>query len=269
MKKRRHIPNWVFIVLLAVLFLLCMVSMVIGTFWDESKEKKRLSDSFESGMEQKTKDWENERTQGGKNNPQIRLQLEGWAGVLESTGLYVPKEAVESVWTAMTEYDLLEAVESDPYRWLLMYMAAQGYDQEGTAREYLKEVFWFDFEGMDLTADYENIIEGMLALSEGSSLDEVRDIQVNTDDVDWENGSGTIEVSLSYKGKIYRYDMDVEYDWIDSEVLGILNSLLESEGSEKMFYITWDGGQGVIVFFCNREWKEQFEKKTGLKLESC
>lgn len=122
MKKRRHLPNWVFIVLLAVLFLLCMVSMVIGTFWDESKEKKRLSDSFESGMEQKTKDWENERTQGGKNNPQIRLQLEGWAGVLESTGLYVPKEAVES----------------DPYRWLLMYMAAQGYDQEGTAREYSK-----------------------------------------------------------------------------------------------------------------------------------
>lgn len=113
-------------------------------------------------MEQKTKDWENERTQGSKKNPQIRLQLEGWAGVLESTGLYVPKEAVESVFTAMTEYD-----------------------------------------------------------------------------------------------------------WIDSEVLGILNSLLESEGSEKMFYITWDGGQGVIVFFCNREWKEQFEKKTGLKLESC
>lgn len=39
MKKRRYIPNWVFIVLLAVLFLLCMVSMVIGTFWEESKEK--------------------------------------------------------------------------------------------------------------------------------------------------------------------------------------------------------------------------------------
>ncbi len=176
------------------------------------------------------------------------------------------EEAVESVWTAMTEYDLLEAVESDPYTWLLMYMAAPAYDEEGTVREGSKELFWFDFEGMDLTTDYNHILDGMLELSKGSSLDEIGDIQVNTDDVDWETGSGNIEVGLSYQDEIYRFDMNVEYDWIDSKVLGIFNSLLEPEGSEKMFYVTWDGGQGVIVFFCTKEWKEQFEAKTGLEL---
>ena len=106
----------------------------------------------------------------------------------------------------------------------------------------------------------------MLELSTGSSLDEIKDIQVNTDHVDWEEGSGSIEVSLSYQDEIYRFDMDVEYDWIDSKVLGIFNSLLEPEGSEKLFYATWDGGQGAIVFFCTKEWKEQFEAKTGLEL---
>lgn len=176
------------------------------------------------------------------------------------------EEAVESVWTAMTEYDLLEAVESDPYTGLLMYMAAPAYDEEGTVREGSKELFWFDFEGMDLTTDYNHILDGMLELSKGSSLDEIGDIQVNTDDVDWETGSGNIEVGLSYQDEIYRFDMNVEYDWIDSKVLGIFNSLLEPEGSEKMFYVTWDGGQGVIVFFCTKEWKEQFEAKTGLEL---
>lgn len=148
-------------------------------------------------------------------------------------------------------------------------MAAAAYDEEGTVREYSKELFWFDFEGMDLTTDYEQILKGMLALSEGSSLDEVKDIQINTDNVDWEKGSGSIEVSFSYKGRICRFDMDVDYDWIDPKVLGIFNSILKNERSEKLFYSTWDGGQGVIVFFCTREWKEQFETKTGLELTRC
>ena len=132
--------------------------------------------------------------------------------------------------------------------------------------------------------------------------------------MDWEKGSGTVEVSLSYKGEVYCFNMEAEpytlksmyrdpiprsptdhspsspsrpipqflpihaARWtqlpqpnflipqIDSKVLGILNSLLAAEEPEKLFYATWDGGQGVIVFFCTKEWKEQFEKKTGLEL---
>lgn len=266
MKKRRHIPDWIFILALAAVFVLCMVSVVISAYRDAAKETERLSDAFEYAVEQETEDEEKEMAENIAKVPDARRQLEGWGEVLESTGLHVSEEAVESVWTAMTEYDLLEAVESDPYTWLLMYMAAPAYDEERTVREGSKELFWFDFEGMDLTTDYNYILDGMLELSKGSSLDGIKDIQVNTDHVDWEEGSGSIEVSLTYQDEIYRFDMDVEYDWIDSKVLGIFNSLLEPEGSEKLFYATWDGGQGAIVFFCTKEWKEQFEAKTGLEL---
>ena len=264
-KKRRHIPDWIFILALAAAFVLCMISVTIKAFRDSKKEMERVSGYLEYGMEQETKEQKSEGTENIKKSPEDRGGLENWVAVIESTGLHVSEETVESVWTAMTDYGLWEIVESDPYTWILMYMAAPVNQDEGV-REYSKELFWFDFEGMDLTTDYQRILKGMLALSEGGSLDEVKDIQVNTDDVDWEKGSGTVEVSLSYKGEVYCFNMEAEYDWIDSKVLGILNSLLAAEEPEKLFYATWDGGQGVIVFFCTKEWKEQFEKKTGLEL---
>ena len=250
---------------LAAAFVLCMISVTIKAFRDSKKEMERVSGYLEYGMEQETKEQKSEGTENIKKSPEDRGGLENWVAVIESTGLHVSEETVESVWTAMTDYGLWEIVESDPYTWILMYMAAPVNQDEGV-REDSKELFWFDFEGMDLTTDYQRILKGMLALSEGGSLDEVKDIQVNTDDVDWEKGSGTVEVSLSYKGEVYCFNMEAEYDWIDSKVLGILNSLLAAEEPEKLFYATWDGGQGVIVFFCTKEWKEQFEKKTGLEL---
>ena len=63
--------------------------------------------------------------------------------------------------------------------------------------------------------------------------------------------------------------MNVHYDWIDSDVLGILNALLIEGKSQKYFYVTGDNGQGAIVFFCTAEWAENFSEATGLELESC
>lgn len=142
-------------------------------------------------------------------------------------------------------------------------MGAPAHDEDWNVTGYSKDVFWFDFEG----GDYIEILNGMLALSEGSCLDEVTDVQEDMSDVDWERGRGTVTVSLCFHGEQYQWDMKMYYDWIDAGALGILNSLLKQEGSQKHFYATGDNGQGAIVFFCTEDWAEEFMAKTGLALE--
>lgn len=195
------------------------------------------------------------------------VPLEEQAKVLESLGLHVPEEKVESIRESMVEYDLYDMVEDSPYTWLLMDMGAPEYDEEWNLVGYSEEVFWFDFEGYDISTDYIDVLNGMKALAQGSCLDRVENIEENTENMDWEKGRGTITVSLTRDGQVYAYDMEVYYDWIDDKVLGVFNDWLEQEESEEYFYVTGDNGQGAIVFFCTAKWADQFTAATGLQLE--
>lgn len=196
-----------------------------------------------------------------------RVPLEEQVEVLKSLGLHVPEETAASVRSSMEEYGMYDLVEESPYTWLLTDMGTPTYDEEWNVTGYAADVFWFDFEGFDISTDYINILNGMLALAAGSCLDDVTDIREDMTDADWESGRGTVTVSLRWKGEPYEWDMEMYNDWIDASVLGILNPLLEQEGSQESFYATGDNGQGAIVFFCTQEWAEQFTQKTGLVLE--
>ena len=61
--------------------------------------------------------------------------------------------------------------------------------------------------------------------------------------------------------------MKVRYDWIDTDVLNIYNALLKDTDSTEYFYAMGDDRQGVIIFFCSKDWAEHFEKMTNIKLE--
>ncbi len=194
--------------------------------------------------------------------------IEHHTEVLRALGLTVPEGAVRSLQETIEDPMFSEIVTEpeDVYLQLLMNLAWGYLDEEGNLVEGTGEVFWFDFEGMDVSTDYIYVLEGMLALAEGSPLDGIGEIEEDIGDVDWERGRGTVTVSLTWEGQKYEWDMKVYYDWIDSDVLGILNSLLRKSQSEKYFYIADDGGQGVIVFFCTKEWAEKFTKTTHIKL---
>lgn len=195
------------------------------------------------------------------------VPLDEQAEVLASLGLQVPEDTIESIRESMAEYDLYDMVEGSPYTWILMDLGAPEYDEDWNLTGYSGQVFWFDFEGFDISEDYIDVLNGMLALAKESPLEGVSDIRENTDGMDWERGRGTITVSLSWQGQVYLYDMDVYYDWIDEKVLGILNSLPGQQESQRRFYATGDNGQGAIVFFCTPEWAKEFMEKTGLTLE--
>ena len=243
-KKARYVPGWLIWTLLGVFLLALFGIVMVRAFLTERDEPGVVSvDVYE------------------------RVPLEEQVEVLESLGLQVPEETAASVRSSMEEYGMYDLVEESPYTWLLTDMGAPTYDEEWNVTGYAADVFWFDFEGFDISTDYIDILNGMLALAEGSCLDDVTDIREDMTDADWESGRGTVTVSLRWKGEPYEWDMEMYNDWIDVSVLGILNPLLEQEGSQECFYATGDNGQGAIVFFCTQEWAEQFTQKTGLVLE--
>ncbi len=191
------------------------------------------------------------------------ISFEKQISVLRSLGFSISEEMEETWSDYIEENEMTAYVEAYPYTALLMDLS--WYDdgeQEGAG------VFWFDFEGWDISTDYIRVLEGMQGLAPGSILDGVENIREDIEKVDWEKGEGTIIVSLEWEGQEHSWEMDMENDWIDAKVLGIYNSLLEKEGISERFYYTGDDGQGALVFYCTRDWASEFERATDLKMRS-
>lgn len=257
-RKMYYVPDWLIAALAAFFFLLCVVLLIVSIFLSyvrETREQLQRASQEHDGMK-----WQEDFDPA--DYPDY-VPLDDQVEVLESFGFDVPEEIVKSARDSMTEYGLYASVEGYPYTWLLTNLGAPQYNEDWTAtEEYSKGVFWFDFEGWD----YIDILNGMLALAEDSCLDTVTNINEDDSKVNWERGKGTLTVSLEWDGQTYHWDMNVYYDWIDSDVLGMLNALLIEGKSQKFFYVTGDNGQGAIVFFCTAEWAEDFREATGLEL---
>lgn len=259
-KKAHYMPAWASWLMLGLILLVSLLVLMLKIFQESGRGTGTDPEYGELVVEHKT---------SVSFVPQGRVSLDEQVEILESLGIHVPQETADSVRDAMEEYDMYDMVEESPYTVLLMNMGGPVYDEEWNLVGYAEDVFWFDFEGIDIYTDYIEVLNGMLALAKDSPLEGVCNIEENTDEMDWEQGSGTITVSVDWNGQTYLYDMEVYYDWIDEKVLGILNSLPGQEASQKQFYVTGDDGQGAIVFFCTPDWAEQFSHKTGLVLESC
>lgn len=243
-KKALYVPEWLTWVIFAAIILASFGILMARIYLDF------FGDTFDMQM------------------PVADVPLEEQIETLATLGLHVPEETVEYIQQNSTpEYNLHDRMEENPYTGLLMNLGRPDYDEDWNVVGYSSEVFWFDFEGFDLTTDYIDLLNGMLALAQESPLDSVNNIREDTENVDWEKGRGRITVSLNWEGKNYEYKMKVFYDWIDDEALTIFNELLEGQDTPKRFYAMGDNGQGVIVFFCTEEWAEEFAQKTGFVLE--
>lgn len=261
-KKRKHMPGWVFPVLLAA----AVIGYLGVTVWLAVRDGRQRAEEWQQGSGMVT---ENRTEEFDPADYPGYVPLDEQAEVLRSLGFTVTQETVESVRSDMEEYNIRAYVEGDPYTWLLSGLGMPRYNEEQEIIGYSDEVFWFDFEGWDISTDYIEVLEGMKALAAGSLLDGVKNIRENVDNVDWEAGSGEVTVSLEWQGREHSWQMDVQYDWIDGRVLGIFNSLLAQEKAGERFYAAGDGGQGALVFFCSEAWAEKFEKATGLALDFC
>lgn len=198
------------------------------------------------------------------------VTLDSQVKFLRSYGFTISDEIVETAQDSMDEYEHMRIyIEGYPYTWLLTQIGAPARNDEWEITGYSDEVFWFDFEGWDISTDYITVLEGMLSLAQGSAINSVSNIREDTSAVDWDKGTGSIDVVLEWNGEEYQWTMDMNYDWIDEKVLGILNELLDKTDEEERFYVTGDNGQGAIIFYRDSEWAKDFEKDTGLELSVC
>lgn len=291
-KKMRYVPDWLFYVLLAAVIVVYTGTLILSIYikqpaynsdYMEHKNILTQESSMQESSMQESLMQESLMQESSIQDVLIQETGQAWDGaedypnytpldrqveVLSSLGYDVPVENVEQLRRYMTEYGHPEQVEGYPYAWILMQLGAPEYDDNFEVSKYSDDVYWFDFEGLDISTDYVTVLNGMRALAGGSTIDNISEIKEDTSKVSWEEGSGIITVSLTLNGAEYAWDMQMHYDWIDTKVLGIFNELLEQENSEKRFYDMGDNGQGAIVFFCTKEWAEEFMDATGLELES-
>lgn len=259
-KRMKYMPGWIFYALLVLVIAGYLAANALLAVRDARREAQaRLQEGYGSVPE-----WEEEWNPA--DYPDY-VPLDRQVEVLASLGFTVPQKTVDAARESL-EGGMGIWVEGYPYTWLLTELGAPSYDENWKVTGYSDEVFWFDFEGWDIGTDYIEVLEGMRALAKGGILDDVANIRENTDAVDWEKGTGTVEVMLEWQGQTRVWQMDMYYDWIDGEVLGIFNSLLEQAGEKERFYATGDNGQGALVFYGDPVWAAEFEKATGLGLDA-
>lgn len=126
-------------------------------------------------------------------------------------------------------------------------------------------VYAFDVEIFDVENMYKNFLIGVSYLDREEL--NFTNIVEDTSLVDLEDGTGSRSVSFDWNGQHFNIDAKVEGDWFDSSVADDLNRIIISQDTGKQLYFTSDGYQEGIVFYCDKEWANDFEKDTGLKLE--
>lgn len=138
------------------------------------------------------------------------------------------------------------------------------YDSSGTTWTPSENgVYAFDTEMYDLNEMYMDFLSGVSALNREELS--FTDVSENTDDVDWENGTGSRSVSFSWNGKTYTLNAEMYNDWFDTDVATQLNDIIKKNGNGKQLYFLSDGYQELIILYLEPDQATQFENDTGLQ----
>lgn len=126
------------------------------------------------------------------------------------------------------------------------------------------DVYAFDMEVLNVDSMYTDFLRGVAALGDGE-LD-FTDLEENLDQVNWEQGTGKRTVSFTWNGESFRLNAEMVNDWFDVSVLDDLNGIIAPRRSGKQLYFAFDGGQMILVFYCDEAWADSFEDVTGISL---
>lgn len=125
-------------------------------------------------------------------------------------------------------------------------------------------VYWFDMEFMDMNTMYFDFLTGIRALDP-----QALNFSNITEDLTWidiEEAIGTQRVSFDWNGTTYTMEANMIYDWFDMGLAAELAELVKAENTGSVLYFAYDGGQGVLVFYRTPQWRDTFEKATGIRL---
>lgn len=192
--------------------------------------------------------------------------LDRQAEVLRSLGFEISEELIdqEREWME-TLPEAREWIEGRPYVTLLMDLGIPTWDEETwEITEYSDQAYWFDWEGFDLGSDYLQLLGGINAMAQGEVV--FSEMETDLEQVDWEQGDGTVVLNFCANGTPYEIRLQADYDWLDPAVIEEINQILKKEQTSGRIYAMDDQGQGCILFYRDEAWAKKFRKKTGIPL---
>lgn len=133
------------------------------------------------------------------------------------------------------------------------------YNDETNEYKMLSEqVYSFDVEVFFVDIMYTIFLNYINRLSGGEL--QISDITENTDNVNFEEGTGTQIVSFTLRGKSYYYEAEANNDWFDTKIINYVNQILKEQNSDKYLLATSDGFQNCILFYNTEEWAKKYNE---------
>jgi len=131
--------------------------------------------------------------------------------------------------------------ESDPFGCILYVYVSEHEKADGTWKQNSSDILVVDTECTEGNGSYVKILEKFRELSK-----DVFKISNIKDFIDFD--SKTAWVSFDFQGIEYRWDVRLEDDWFDIELIDKINALLITAGSSKRFY-TYLPDQNLFIVF--------------------
>ena len=131
-----------------------------------------------------------------------------------------------------------DAYEKKPFDLLLFILGAE-VEREPWGRPFCARVWNFDTECIEGSGAYVNIVEHLVRVAGASNR-----VASVKDEVDLDAGKGSVEYVLD--GKRRRWDVEVQDDWADTQVVSYVMADLEQ--GDRLFYAK-DNGQAMVLFY--------------------
>lgn len=125
-------------------------------------------------------------------------------------------------------------------------------------------IYSFDTEVFDCSVMYAEFLNGIQVISHNEFI--ISEVYEEVSEEDFAIGTGKQTVHFKYNDIPYSFEAKLMYDWFDVDMLKFMNQVFLKEGNPKRLFCMGDGGQNCIVFYCTKEWAEQFEMTTGYTL---
>jgi len=126
--------------------------------------------------------------------------------------------------------------------------------------DYMSDCIWFlDTECIEDHGDYIEILNNISRISKGVlTFEKLHDfIDIDKSDV-W--------VSFDFQGNSYKWDLEINDDWLDSNILLKTATLLEQENKElKLVY--YQEGQALLITICTQKQLEALNELTEMNFK--
>lgn len=190
-----------------------------------------------------------------KSEKTVYCVLEEQEAILESLDISVSEECMQEL------EDWRDYAEGNPFYQMLSYMGSSRTGQEIT------QLYWFDWECVDIVEGYVDIVNAVEYLSQGELA--IEDITIQDENVNWEKSRGTLGITYVCNGTSYECSVVVrDGGWLNENIIKVLNEMVKKENPEKRIYYCFDDGQGAIMFYKDAEWAKEFEQKTDISLRT-